>query len=235
MVTQNEVAEARLQIILNKKLKAIRRWKDIPYYIEDTTTLRNPYLRYSHPAYTFRNPVNRKTGELNICGAIFRHIVAFPGESPTRIKRSLGFKEKSYGDLFQCLRIWKLAISIKGKYYPTNTGIRYFKHFFADSVFDVIPGDYYDFSEGHVVAFHKINKIGDVTKDVLKSIKVKIVDEESVPEVKARPFEEELKFQVENAKTFDDLLTLKTLLTDALNTINQRGKNFISEWNNLGW
>ena len=136
--------------------------------------------------------------------------------------------------MFQCLRIWKLAISIKGKYYPTNTGIRYFKHFFADSVFDVIPGDYYDFSEGRVVAFHKINKISDIAKESIKSIKV-VDDEKSVPEVKARPFEEELKLQVENAKTFDDLLTLKILLTDALNTINQRGKNFISEWNNLGW
>lgn len=232
MVTQNEVAEARLQIILNKKLKAIRRWKDIPYYKEDTTTLRNPYLEYSHPAYTFRNPVNRKTGELNICGAIFRHIVVFPGESPTRIKRSLGFKVKSYGDLFQCLRIWKLAISIKGKYYPTNTGIRYFKHFFADSVFDATPSDYYDFSEGRVVAFHKVTKIGDVAKEFIKSIKV-VDDEKSVPEVKAKSFEEELKFQVENAKTFEDLFALKTSLTNALNVINQRGEYFISEWNNL--
>lgn len=233
MVTQNEIAEERLKIILNKKLKAVKRWKDIPYYKEDTTTLRNPYLGYSHPAYTFRNPVNRKTGELNICGAIFRHIVVFPGETPTRIKRSLGFKEKSYGDLFQCLRIWKLAISIKGKYYPTNTGIRYFKHFFADSVFDATPSDYYDFSEGRVVLFHNVNRIGDIAKEFIKSVKV-VDDEKNVPETKARPFEEELKLQVENAKTFDDLLSLKTLLTDALNTINQRGKNFISEWNNLG-
>ena len=123
MVTQNEVAEARLQIILNKKLPAVRRWKDIPYYKEDTTTLSNPFLEYSHPAYTFRNPINYETGELNICGKIIRHIVAFPGYGPTKIKKMINVREKSYGDLFQCLRIWKLVVSIKGKYYPTNTGI----------------------------------------------------------------------------------------------------------------
>ena len=232
MVTLNEIAEARLQILLNKKLPAVKKWKDIPYYEEDVETCCNPYLKFSKPAYTFRNPVNHKTGELNLCGAIFRHIVAFPGESPIRIKRSLGFKEKSYGDLFQCLRKWKLAVSIKGKYYPTNTGITYFKHFFADSVFDVNIGDYYDFSEGRVVTFHEINKIGDIAKEFIKNIKV-VDDEKNIPEVKARSFEEELKFQVENAKTFEDLFALKTLLTNALNAINQRGEYFISEWNNL--
>lgn len=231
MVTQNEVAEARLQTILNKKLPAVRRWKDIPYYKEDTTTLNNPFLEYSHPAYTFRNPINYETGELNICGKIFRHIVAFPGEGPMKIKKMVNVREKSYGDLFQCLRIWKLAVSIKGKYYPTNTGITYFKHFFADSIFDVNPRDYYDFSEGRVVTFHKINKIGDIAKEFIKNIKV--VDENN--EEEARPFEEELKLQVENAKTFDDLLTLKQMLKDALKAVNDKGSYFVSQWEGLDY
>lgn len=132
------IANARLDFLYSKS--PIKEWKDLPYYGKATTDSAGGYSGYGKVAYSFRQP--KKGGHWTAAAKIIAAIGKNPGSSPAELRNIVGIKDGFCVSLFDSLRLWMLAKSIKGKYYLTNTGVQYASKMLYSNYRNV---QYYDF------------------------------------------------------------------------------------------
>ncbi len=137
-ITDCYIASARLDFLYSKS--PIKEWKDLPYYGKATSDSAGGYSGYGKVAYSFRQP--KKGGHWTDAAKIIAAIGSNPGSSPAELRNIVGIKDGFCVSLFDSLRLWMLAKSIKGKYYLTNTGVQYAAKMLYSNYRNV---KYYDF------------------------------------------------------------------------------------------
>lgn len=115
------IANARLDFLYSNS--PVKEWKDLPYYGKATTDSAGGYSGYGKVAYSFRQP--KKGGHWTAAAKIIKAIGDNPGSSPAELRSIVGIKDGFCVSLFDSLRLWMLAKSVKGKYYLTTTGVQY--------------------------------------------------------------------------------------------------------------
>lgn len=121
-VTDFEIAECRLKIILSKN-KVPSSWNQAPYYGKASVDTAGGYNGWCKIAYNFRMPM--KKGQYTTATRFLVYIASNSGKTPSEIRKALNIDEGCNSALFTNAKLWMLIKSCKGKYYITSTGLKY--------------------------------------------------------------------------------------------------------------